>query len=176
MSKPTFELKKDEGDFYKNTFVKKGIEVEFTMGELIGYQEQMHKMLTETRAQMDVEIARMKNVEKYHSDAVELVKSLDPLKQTAIKIWLNSKIKLDELGPQKDKILEALRQDQEQFDEIFDQTGVEKPDDFKLPDLNGTPSKPEINKDLVTGEEKETDTEETSDTDSDEESTESAKG
>lgn len=143
MSKYTYELLEEQGDVLKHKLVKKNVDVEFTLADMLNAQEQLKRHVTEARSQMDVEIAKMKNVEEHHADAVALVKALDPLKQTAIKIWVNAKIRVDELGPYKDKLVNAMRSDQEEIAEMLKQTGLELPADVELPDLNGTPSKKE---------------------------------
>lgn len=145
MGKITYEIKKKKGDDVTSfQIIKKGAEIPFTLAEMLGYQEQMATMLKETRAQMDLEIAKMKNVEDHHDDALSLVKSLDPVKQKAIQIWINSKIMVDALGPKKDQIVEAIKADQKDLEEILKQTGLTLPESYKPVELNGTPEPEKI--------------------------------
>lgn len=149
MSEHYYEVREAKDDVLTNTLVKKNTEVEFTINDLIGYQEQMWKMLSEYRGQMELEIAKKKNVEVHHEDAVALVAGLDPVKQKAVQIWLNAKLKFDELGPTKDKLVDALREDQEEFKKILEQTGLELPAEVTLRDLNGIPTNQEIEEDIA---------------------------
>lgn len=149
MSKITYVVKETKDDDTSTIIEKQGATVDFTINDLLNAEERMGKMLTETRGQMDYEIARMKNVEQYHEDAISLVKSLDPTKKEAIKIWLDAQGKINELGPLKDRILEALKTDQAELQEIVSQTELSLPEGYKPLDLNGTPSKETIEGDPV---------------------------
>lgn len=153
MSDFTYEIKKEsEGDVMGSTITKNNISIDFTLAELEGEQKNMAKMLTETRGQMDTELAKMKNVMNFHEDAVSLVKSLDPVKQKAVHIWLDSKLKIDELGPLKDKLVDAIRKGEEEMQEIVKQVGIELPESYTPIDLNGTPTNEEIINDILEAE------------------------
>lgn len=132
-----------EEDVLDRSIVKTGVKLTFTLSQLKAESEKLKGMATEARAKMDYEIARMKNVESYHEDAISLVKGLDPVKQNAIHIWLDAKSKLDQYGPVKDRIVEQLKHNHEDLKDIIEQTGIELPEDFNLPDPNGEPTKKE---------------------------------
>lgn len=118
-------VERNEEDPLKDKIVKKGVEVEFTMQELDNYTESALTRLDEFRGQLNLEDAKMKNVEENHPDAVDLVRELDPVKQNGIRIWLNAKNLVDTLAPKRDELEKLLEQHKAEIDEIKKQTGWE---------------------------------------------------
>lgn len=127
-SKYTYEfVERDEENPLNDRVVKKNVEVEFQMFELDQYTDTAVRQLDEIRAQLNMEDAKQKNVEEHHQDAVSLVSGLDPVKQNAVFIWLRAKQIIDELGPRRDKLEEALKEHEAEVEVIKKQTGWEPP-------------------------------------------------
>lgn len=126
--KYTYEfVERDETNPLNDKIVKKGVEIEFSMFELDRYTEAALKQLDEYRGKLNIESAKMSNVEDNHDDAIALVRDLDPVKQEAIKIWLNSKGVVDALAPRRDELEESLAEHQAEIEEIKKQTGWAAP-------------------------------------------------
>lgn len=120
----TYEIiEKDEENPLNDKLKKRGVEVEFRMYELDGYTDAALKRLDEFRGQLNIEDAKMKNVEENHDDAIALVRELDPVKQTAIRIWLNSKNIIDTLAPKRDELEKLFEEHKAEIEEIKKQTG-----------------------------------------------------
>lgn len=124
--KVTYKIvEKNEEDPLKDKIIKKGIEVEFTMQELDDYTHAALTRLDEFRGQLNLEDAKMKNVEENHEDAISLVRGLDPVKQNAIRIWLNSKNMVDTLAPKRDELEKMFEEHKAEIEEVKKQTGWE---------------------------------------------------
>lgn len=120
-------VEKNEADPLQDKVRKSNIDVEFTMQELDFQQDNILKYLDEIRGKLNIEAAKMSNVEDNHKDAVALVSQLSPVKQEAIRIWLNSKSLVDQLGPKKEEGEKALEQHKEEVAHIIKVTGWEPP-------------------------------------------------
>lgn len=124
----TYEVIEENKDNPLETRVKKSnINVEFAMHELDTQQANLLKYLDEIRGKLNIEDAKMQNVTNNHEDAINLVKDLDPVKQEAIRIWLNSKSIVDQLGPKRDQFEEALEEHNAEVKYIIEVTGWEPP-------------------------------------------------
>lgn len=126
--KITYEfVERDEENPLNDKLVKKGLTVEFQMFELDQYTEAALQQLDTLRGQLNYEDARVKNVEENHEDAIALVRDLDPIKQNAIRIYLDATNKIADLGPKRDKLEEAFEEHKAEIEEIKKQTGWEAP-------------------------------------------------
>lgn len=124
----TYEIvEKNEESPLLDKIVKKGIEVEFTMQELDDYTMAALSRLDEFRGQLNLEDAKMKNVEENHDDAIALVRELDPVKQNAIRIWLNSKNMVDTLAPKRDELEKLFEEHKAEIEEVKKQTKWKAP-------------------------------------------------
>lgn len=124
----TYEIvEKNEENPLQDKIVKKGIEVEFTMQELDEYTSAALSKLDEFRGQLNLEDAKMKNVEENHGDAISLVSELDPVKQNAIRIWLSAKNMVDTLAPKRDELEKMFDEHKAEIEEIKKQTKWEPP-------------------------------------------------
>lgn len=121
--KLTYEIIESNDDPMLTKFIKKGVEVEFTMQEMDNYTNTALGMLDRFRGQLNLEDAKMKNVEEHHEDAVSLVRDLDPVKQNAIRLWLNAKAVVDEFAPKRDELEKAFADHKAEEEEIIKQTG-----------------------------------------------------
>ena len=131
-NKFTYEVvEKDEIDPLNDKVLKKGLEVEFRMFELDQHQDALMKRLDELRGQLNLEAAKQTNVEDNHDDAISLVRELDPIKQEAIRIWLNAKSVIDQHAPTRDELEEALELHKTEVEEIIKVTGWTPPKDAK---------------------------------------------
>lgn len=125
-------VEKDEANSLNDTLVKRNVDVEFTMQQMLDHEKSADKMMLEYIGKLDIEDAKMKNVVENHEDAINLVKELDPVKQEAIKIWLLSKSIVDQLGPKRDELQKAIDEHKAEIKNIKEQTGWEPP---KMEDL-----------------------------------------
>lgn len=118
-----YEVVEENENPLETKMVKRGVEVEFTMQQMDDYSSAALRTLDQYRGQLNLEDAKMKNVVENHEDAVTLVKDLDPVKQNAIRIWLNSKAMIDEMAPKRDELEEALKEHKQEIKDIIKQTG-----------------------------------------------------
>lgn len=124
----TYEfVERDEENPLNDRVVKKGVEVEFNMYELDNYTDQALRTLDEYRGKLNIEDAKIKNVEQHHDDAIALVRNLDPVKQNAIHIWLKSKEFVDAIAPKRDELEKALKEHEAEIAEIKKQLQWEPP-------------------------------------------------
>lgn len=122
-----YEIIKEETDSNFSTIRKTNITAEFTMAEVYEHLGELERLKNEVQGQIDLEKAAMDNVERNHDDAVSLVRSLEPLKQHAIFLWLKSLANLGELEPKISKIDEVIKSYQEEISDIKNQTGWTAP-------------------------------------------------
>ena len=139
-------VERDEANPLNDKLVKKGVEVQFTMSELDNYTKAALQRLDEFRGKLNIEAAKMQNVMDHHDDAISLVRELEPVKQEAIKIWLNSKTLVDEIAPKRDELEKLLEEHKAEIEEIKKQTGWTAPlketsDDTNKTDSEGGESK-----------------------------------
>lgn len=124
----TYEIvEKNEENPLQDKIMKKGIEIEFTMQELDEYTNAALSKLDEFRGQLNLEEAKMTNVNENHGDAISLVSELDPVKQNAIRIWLNAKNMVDTLAPKRDELEKMFDEHKAEIEEIKKQTKWEAP-------------------------------------------------
>lgn len=124
--KTVYEVRTENPDnTLQSILVKKGVEVEFTMEQMDRYTSEALRMLDQYRGQLNLEDAKMKNVEANHDDAIALVRDLDPIKQNAIRIWLKAKEIIDVMAPKRDELEEKLEEHKAEIEEIKKQTGWE---------------------------------------------------
>lgn len=119
-----YVIKEANEDPLKATISKENVTVDFNLADFTAQQEAVEKRLAEVRGQMDIECAKQKNVNQNHEDAIALVSGLDPVKQNAVRIWLNATYAINQLGPCKDKLIEAKKFDEEELKIILEQTGL----------------------------------------------------
>ena len=122
-NKFTYEIVEENENPLQTKFVKKNVDVPFTMQEMDSFTEQANKQLEEMRSQLNLEDAKMQNTVNNHEDAISLVSELDPIKQEAIFIWLQAKRLVDILTPKRDALQEALKEHEMDIEEIKKQTG-----------------------------------------------------
>lgn len=115
----------NEENSLQSKLVKKNVDVEFNMQQMLDYENNADKMMREYIGKLKIEGAKMKNVEEHHDDAISLVSELDPVKQNAILIWLKSKEIIDALGPKRDELQKAIDEHKAEIAEIKKQTGWE---------------------------------------------------
>ena len=128
-SKHTYEyIKEDKKDVLQSKIVKKNVEVEFTMQQLLDQEENLDKYRREIVAKIENDKAVQSNVEEYHNDAVELVRNLDPIKQNAIFLWLRSQQSLDTHEPKLVEVDKVFEEHNKEVEEIKKQTGWVAPD------------------------------------------------
>ena len=124
--KITYEIvEKNEENSLFDKVVKKGMDIEFQMSQMDDFTNAAVQRLDEMRGKLNLEAAKMQNVMDNHDDAISLVRDLDPVKQEAIRIWLNSKHLVDGLAPKRDEMEEALKEHEAEVEEIKKQTGWE---------------------------------------------------
>ena len=143
MSKDKFvyEVKKeDKEDVMQTQFVKKNVNVEFTMQELKDHEERVDGMIREIESKLEVEEATKKNVDANHGDAVALVSQLEPLKQHALFLWLRSQATIAELAPKLENLKKAFDEHNTEVKDIIKQTG------WVAPTVHLTMGKDENNK------------------------------
>lgn len=117
----------NEVNSLESKLVKKNVDVEFTMQQMLDYERSADKMMIEYRGKLNIEDAKMQNVIEHHDDAISLVRDLDPVKQNAILIWLKSKEIIDQLAPKRDELQKAIDEHKAEIEEIKKQTGWEPP-------------------------------------------------
>lgn len=66
MNGETYELKEPNDDPLQAKLLKKGVVVEFTLGEIINEERQCEKAVKELTAKVDLEKAKMVNIEHHH--------------------------------------------------------------------------------------------------------------
>lgn len=123
--KYTYKLVEENENPLESKFVKKNVDVEFTMQQMLDYENSADRQMIEIRGKIDLEDAKMKNVEENHDDAIALVRDLDPVKQNAILIWLRSKEVVDVLCPKRDELQAAIDEHKAEIAVIKEQTGWE---------------------------------------------------
>lgn len=123
--KYTYEIVEEAENPLETKFIKKNVEVEFNMQQMLDYENAADRQVIEMIGKIDIEDAKMKNVEDYHDDAIALVRDLDPVKQQAILIWLKSKEIVDALCPKRDELKKAIQEHKDEIKVIKEQTGWE---------------------------------------------------
>lgn len=116
-------LEENPDNTLESKLVKRGVDVEFTMQQMDDHTTQALSTLDQWRGQLNLEDAKMKNVEEHHPDAITLVKDLDPVKQNAIHIWLKAKEIIDMVAPRRDELEQRLEEHKAELEEIKKQTG-----------------------------------------------------
>lgn len=115
----TYTLKQSEGES-EPFILKTGHEVSFSMSEVRTNREQLLKATKELAAQVELESAKMTNVEGFH----EIVKTLDDLQLTAIQVYAEAKAKLEAYKAKLEEIEAQIAKDDKELEEIEKQTGL----------------------------------------------------
>lgn len=126
MSKDKFKyevLEENTEDVMQTKMVKRNVDVEFTMQELYDQEARWDGAIREIEGKLAIERATMVNVEEHHADAVALVSQLDPLKQTALLLWLRAFATVTELEPKLKVFKDAFDEHNEEVKDIIKQTG-----------------------------------------------------
>lgn len=121
----SYEIVEEKENPLETKLVKRNVDVEFTMQEMLDYENAADRQALEIQKQLDLEEAKQKNVEEHHGDAISLVSELDPIKQQAILIWLKAKEKIDVYGPKRDDLKKAIDEHKAEIAVIKEQTGWE---------------------------------------------------
>ena len=128
-SKHVYEyVEENTDDVLQSKIVKKNVEVEFTMQQLLDQEANLDKYRRELVAKIENDKAVQANVEEYHNDAVELVRSLDPTKQNAIFLWVRAAQSLSEHEPKLADVDKVFEEHNKEVKEIKKQTGWVAPD------------------------------------------------
>jgi hypothetical protein len=122
-----YEVLEEAENPLETKLVKRSVDVEFTMQQMLDYENAADKQLIELIGKIDLEDAKMKNVVEHHDDAIALVRDLDPIKQNAIHIWLKSKEIIDVYAPKRDELRKAIDEHKAEIKSIKEQTGWEPP-------------------------------------------------
>lgn len=124
MSKYKYEVvEPNEENVMLTKIVKKNVDVEFTMQELKDHEERVHNVIKELEGKVAMDKAAMENVEHFHSEAVALVKDLEPLKQHALYTYLRAFANVLEIEPKLVEVKAAFDEHNEEVKDIISQTG-----------------------------------------------------
>jgi len=100
---------------------KSGSTHQFTVEAVKKHMAELDRIEKELTAQIELEEAKMKNVETHH----EIVQQLDDLRLTAIAVYAQSKGVKDKCEKKLKEVKEAKAEYHEEIEEIKKQTGVE---------------------------------------------------
>lgn len=123
-----YEVVEENEDPMQTKFVKKDVEVEFTMGELKDHEERVDGMIKEIASKIEMENAAMENVNHFHEKSVALVSQLDPEEQHALFVWLRAKATVLEMEPKLTSLKAIFKEHNDEMKDIIKQTGWKAPD------------------------------------------------
>lgn len=118
-----YSLKKSEVEGGEDIILKEGEVHEFTMSQVNSNLVELNKAERELSSQIELENAKMTNVENHH----EIVKELEDEKMNAVAVFYSAKLMRDACQKKLEQVIAMKEELAKDLEQIKEQTGAVLP-------------------------------------------------
>lgn len=117
-----YKVLEPSADYRDAKIEKSGIKATFTLGEVEAHEAQLEKLRKETEGQIELEKAKMVNIEHFHPD----IAAMDGEMLTGAALYKESKTYLEKAEPKLLEIIQALQEYADEKALIMQTLGFQK--------------------------------------------------